>query len=80
MPVALFAVLAVLVAALLGWAAYAAAHERVRRAHAETRRLEVLVDDLKEIAWSHREIDPELSTIIIDTIRTAEREGRPELP
>lgn len=56
------------------------AEERVRAAEARARRLELLLDDVKEVAWSNRDIAPELSTIIIDTIRTAEREYRPELP
>ncbi len=56
------------------------AEERVRAAEIENRRLRLLLDDVKEVAWSHRDIAPELSTIIIDTIRTAERGNRPELP
>ena len=56
------------------------AEERVRVAEAEVRRLAGLVDDVKEVAWSNRDIAPELATIIIDTIRTAERSHRPELP
>lgn len=56
------------------------AEERVRVAQAETRRLQLVLDDVKEVAWSNRDIAPELSTIIIDTIRTAERSHRPELP
>jgi len=56
------------------------AEERVRAAEAEVRRLQVLIDDVKEVAWSNRDIAPELATIVIDTIRTAERGYRPELP
>ena len=56
------------------------AEERARAAEAEVRRLRALLDDVKEVAWSHRDIAPELATIIIDTIRTAERSDRPELP
>ena len=57
------------------------AEERARAAEARARRLERLLDDVKEVAWSHRDIAPELSTIIIDTIRTAERgDERRELP
>ena len=56
------------------------AEERVRSAEAEVRRLEALIDDVKEVAWSNRDIAPDLATIIIDTIRTAERSNRPELP
>lgn len=41
--------------------------------HAELEKYRALVDDLKETAWDHREIDPALSTIMIDKIRTFER-------
>ncbi len=57
------------------------AEERARAAEAESRRLANLLDEVKEVAWSHRDIAPELATIIIDTIRTAERgDRRRELP
>jgi hypothetical protein len=46
---------------------------------AELARLTALVDDLRELAWDHRDIDPDLSTIILDRIRTSERNRR-ELP
>lgn len=42
----------------------------------ELYRLRDLVDDLKETAWEHRELDSPLSTIIIDEIRRSERRGR----
>ena len=42
----------------------------------ELTRLRDLVDDLKETAWDHRELDSPLSTIIIDKIRHSERRGR----
>jgi hypothetical protein len=35
-----------------------------------------LVDDLKETAWEHRELDSALSVIVLDTIRTFERSRR----
>ncbi|MGZ4427010.1 MAG: hypothetical protein ACXVXC_01510 [Nocardioidaceae bacterium] len=35
-----------------------------------------LVDDLKETAWEHRELDSPLATIIIDKIRTYEHRRR----
>jgi hypothetical protein len=46
---------------------------------AELARLTALVDDLRELAWDHREIDPDLSTIVLDKIRSSER-GPHELP
>jgi hypothetical protein len=39
-------------------------------------RLRALVDDLKETAWDHRELDSALATIMIDKIRSHERRGR----
>jgi hypothetical protein len=47
-----------------------------RRERAELDALRGLVDDLKETAWDHRELDSPLSTIIIDKIRTYERHRR----
>ena len=38
--------------------------------------LRALVDDLKETAWEHRELDSPLSTIVIDKIRTYEHHRR----
>jgi len=47
-----------------------------RRERAELDDLRALVDDLKETAWDHRELDSPLSTIVIDKIRTYERHRR----
>jgi cytochrome c-type biogenesis protein CcmH/NrfF len=59
----------------------AQAREQVLAAQAETARLRAVLDDVKDIAWTNREIAPDLSTIVIDTIRTGEeRIGRRELP
>ena len=59
----------------------AQAREQVRAAQAETARLQAVLDDVKEVAWGNRELAPDLSTIVIDTIRTGEeRLGRRELP
>jgi len=57
------------------------AREQIRAAQAQTARLQAVLDDVKEVAWSNRDVAPELSTIVIDTIRTGEeRLGRRELP
>jgi hypothetical protein len=57
------------------------AREQVRSAQAETARIKAVLDDVKSIAWDNRDVAPELSTIVIDTIRTGEeRIGRRELP
>jgi len=47
-----------------------------RRERVELDRLRALVDDLKETAWDHRELDSALATIMIDKIRAHERRGR----
>lgn len=39
-------------------------------------RLRALVDDLKDTAWDHRELDSALSVIMIDKIREHERRNR----
>lgn len=47
-----------------------------QRERIELNRLRALVDDLKETAWDHRELDSALATIMIDKIRAHERRGR----
>jgi hypothetical protein len=47
-----------------------------QRERDELNGLRALVDDLKETAWEHRELDSALSTIMIDKIREYERRGR----
>jgi hypothetical protein len=47
-----------------------------RRERAELEALRALVDDLKETAWQHRELDSALSVVVIDTIRDHERRRR----
>ena len=59
----------------------AQAREQVRAAKAEAARIQAVLDDVKSIAWDNRDVAPDLSTIVIDTIRTGEeRIGRRELP
>lgn len=70
-----------LVVGLLGVMVYAFSAGTASRAlnqqeRAELDRLRDLVDDLKETAWEHRELDSPLSTIVIDKIRQSERRGR----
>ena len=55
---------------------YTAAQPLDRHERAELLGLKALVDDLKETAWDHRELDSPLATIIIDKIRTHERRER----
>jgi ABC-type bacteriocin/lantibiotic exporter with double-glycine peptidase domain len=52
------------------------AEERARTAERETARLRAMLEEVKEIAWTNREIAPDLATIIIDTIRTREETDR----
>jgi hypothetical protein len=70
-----------LVVGLLGLMLYlfgagAASRTLSQRERDELVGLRALVDDLKETAWDHRELDSALSTIIIDKIREYERRGR----
>jgi hypothetical protein len=54
---------------------------QVQAAQADTARLRSVLDDVKSVAWDNRDVAPDLSTIVIDTIRTGEdRIGRRELP
>ena len=75
-PALLVIALAGLVGYLLGRSSAAQAGvdaaqvDAVRR---EITSLRALVDQLKELASDHREIDPNLATIIIDEIRTHEK-------
>ena len=71
---------AVVVAIVKAWSA--AQRDSTTLTHgerAELARLTDLVEDLKELAWDHREIDPDLATILIEKIRASERSRR-ELP
>jgi hypothetical protein len=75
------AALVVLVAAVLVAFFRAQAREQVRAAQADAARLQAVLDDVKSVAWDNRDVAPDLSTIVIDTIRTGEeRLGRRELP
>lgn len=58
------------------FAAGSASRALNQRERDELNRLRVLVDDLKETAWEHRELDSALSTIMIDKIREYERRRR----
>jgi hypothetical protein len=70
-----------LVVGLLGVMVYAFSAGTTSRALNQQEREELnglrdLVDDLRETAWEHRELDSPLSTIIIDKIRQHERRRR----
>ena len=74
-------VLALVILLLVGLVLFmrSLAREQVRAAQAEVKRLQAVLDDVKDVAWSNRELSPDISTIIIDTIRSSERSYRPEL-
>lgn len=74
--IGLVVVLACLGAVIYLVSAGAASRALDQRERRELDGLRVLVDDLKETAWQHRELDSALSTIIIDKIREHERRGR----
>ena len=81
----LFAVVGVVIVVLIALAALAffrsIADERARAAERRADQLEALLDEVKEVAWTNRDIAPDLSTIIIDTIRSGVQENRRrELP
>ena len=82
MVIGLVVAAAVAVAAIVLVAFFRAqAREQVHAARAETARLQAVLDDVKDVAWNNRDVAPDLSTIVIDTIRTGEeRLGRRELP
>ncbi len=69
-----------LLAILLGIAVFAFARslgrEEARGAERRAAALESLLDEVKDIAWTNRELAPDLATIIIDTIRTNEEVAR----
>lgn len=58
---------------------FSASRSLEAREREELDRLRLLVDDLKQTAWDHRDLDSVLATIVIDKIRAHERRGRPEL-
>jgi len=58
------------------FSAGAASRALNQRERDELEGLRALVDDLKETAWDHRELDSALSTIMIDKIREYERRRR----
>ncbi len=58
------------------FSAGAASRALNQRERDELNGLRALVDELKETAWDHRELDSALSLIMIDKIREYERHNR----
>ena len=73
--IGLLLVLGLVALAMYFFGSGAASRELTKRERAELVRLRTLVDDLKETAWDHRELDSALATIVIDKIRESERRG-----
>ena len=70
-------IVAVVVAAIIAIAFFRAqAREEVRAAQADTARLAAVLDEVKDITWNSRELSPDLSTVIIETIRSGEERIR----
>lgn len=71
---------AIVIVALLVLAGFAffrsLVEERARAAEARADKLQALLEEVKDVAWSNRELAPDLATIIIDTIRTNEEVAR----
>jgi hypothetical protein len=77
----IIAAVAVFVAVVLVAFFRSQARLQVQAAQAATARLQAVLEDVKSVAWDNRDVAPDLSTIVIDTIRTGEeRIGRRELP
>lgn len=47
------------------------------RAAAELAERDAFIEQLRELAWQHRDVSPELSTIVIDEITQRHRRGLP---
>lgn len=69
-PIVLLAVL--VVALLAGVAGYAMGYLSTARATAgpapEVAERDAFIEHLREVAWQHRDVSPELSTILLDEI------------
>ena len=77
-PIVLLAVL--VVALLAGVAGYAMGYLSTARATAgpapELAERDVFIEHLRELAWQHRDVSPELSTILLDEIAQHHRRGQ----
>lgn len=75
-----FLIAGIVIAVLLVLAGFAffrsLIEERARAAEARANKLEALLEEVKDVAWSNRELAPDFATIIIDTIRTNEEVAR----
>lgn len=78
-PIVLIAVL--VVAALAGVVGYAVGSLSSTRSASppELAERDAFIEHLREVAWQHRDVSPELSTILIDEI-TQRHQRRGQLP
>ncbi len=76
-PVFIVAVVLLVLLVIAGFAWFRSLiEERARAAEARAAKLEDLLEEVKDVAWSNRELAPDFATIIIDTIRTNEEVAR----
>lgn len=76
-PVFIVAVVLLVLLVIAGFAWFRSLiEERARAAEARADKLQALLEEVKDVAWSNRELAPDLATIIIDTIRTNEEVAR----
>ncbi|MDP9418263.1 MAG: hypothetical protein M3P48_10645 [Actinomycetota bacterium] len=74
--VLLAVVAVVVVAARAGASGGRSGRRELTEAQRRAAEAETFIDRLKELAWDHRDVDPALSTILIDEIRQFERKRR----
>ena len=75
--VGIVAVVLVVLLVLAGFAWFRSLiEERARAAEARADKLADLLEEVKDVAWSNRELAPDFASIIIDTIRTNEEVAR----
>lgn len=75
MPPQLLILVLLVVAALAGFAGYSLGLSRRASATApELAERESFIEHLRELAWEHRDVSPELATIVIDEITTRHRQ------
>lgn len=66
---AFVAVLIFLAVVVLAWAQIEARARRLRAANAQLRTYHQFVDQIRELAWDHRDVDP-FATVVLDEIRS----------
>ena len=63
-------------AGVIGWFLGRAAADQAPTQRAAIAERDAFIDHLREVAWQHRDVSPELSTIVIDEISTRQRRLR----